>query len=155
MTVTRSKTGRRVIIAVTESSPLSDLWQTAMQALGESEGEVVALFLHDERWHRAASLPFTREVSKTGGSEDFTSQRAEQVFLDTVNRLRQRMSELATHAGLKIRFEALSESELSGTRQVVEGEENVLIVPADLTEHPAVSELRSLDLRIYFVESGS
>ena len=127
----------------------------AMQALEESDAEVVALFLHDERWHRAASLPFTREVSKTGSSTDFTRQRAEQVYSDTVARLRERVNELATGAGLKIRFETLPESEVSGTKRVVEGEENVLIAPADLTEHPVVAELKSLDLRIYFVDSGA
>jgi len=153
MAVTKNKTGRRVIIAVTESSPLLELWQTAMQALEEAEAEVVALFLHDERWQRAASLPFTREVSKTGSSTNFTRQRADQVLSDTVEHLRKRMNELATGTGLTIHFEALPESEVSGTKRVVEGEENVLIAPADLTEHPVVSELKSLNFRIYFVES--
>jgi len=125
-----------------------------MQALEEAEAEVVALFLHDERWQRAASLPFTREVTRTGSSADFTTQRAEQVLADTVDRLRKRMHELASGAGLSIRFEALPESEVSGTKNVVEGEGNVLIAPADLTEHPVVSELKSLNLRIYFVEPG-
>ena len=155
MTPTRSKTGRRVIIAVTESSPLPELWRMAMQALEDAEAEVVALFLDDERWHRAASLPFTREVSKTGGSSDFTRQRAEQVYSDTVARLRESVNELASGAGLEIRFEALRESEISGTKRVVEGNENVLIAAADLTEHPVVAELKSLDLRIYFVDSGA
>lgn len=148
-----NKSNRRVIIAVTESSPISELWRAALQAAEEAEAEYVALFLHDERWQRAASLPFTREVSRTGGTADFTRQRADQVLASTVDRLRKQMVELASGAGLRLRFEALPESEVSGSRRVVEGEGNVLVVPADLTEHPLVAELKSLNLRIYFVGS--
>ena len=70
----------RVVIAVTASSPLAALWHAAMNLLDESPGQLVALFIDDDRWQRAASLPFTREISRIGGAvADFTVQRAEQV----------------------------------------------------------------------------
>lgn len=149
----RGKSVRRVILAVTESSRLTDLWRIAMQSLKESQAELIALYLHDERWHRAASLPFTREISKTGGgSTKFTSQRAEQLLSETVARLRKDIDALAIEAGLRIDFEALPEADLARTRWIVEGDEIVMIAPAEMTKHPVVTELKRFNLRIFFVE---
>ena len=154
MTENKTSSRRRIIIAVTESSSLSELWRAAMQSLDEAHAEVVALFLHDERWHRAASLPFTREVSRAGGeSTDFTAQRAEQLHAETVASLRKKVDELAAEANLKIEFESLPESEISRSRSVTQDTENVLIAPAVLTKHPVVTELKQLNLRILFVGS--
>ena len=126
-----------------------------MKSLDEAHAEIVALFLHDERWHRAASLPFTREVARAGGeTTDFTAQRAEQLLADTVASLRRKVDELAAEANLTIEFESLPESEVSRTRSVAQDKENVLIAPAVLTKHPVVTELKQLNLRILFVGSA-
>ncbi len=156
MTENRAKRVRRVILAVTESSRVSDLWRIAMRSLEEPQAEFIALFLHDERWHRAASLPFTREISKAGGgSTDFTSQRAEQLFSETVARMREDIDALAVEAGVKIDFEALPEADLARTRWIVEGEEIVIVAPAEMTRHPVLTELERFNLRIFFVEPDS
>jgi len=67
----------RVIIAVTELAPVQQMWGEALQFLDESRAEIHAVFVEDERWYRAASLPFTREISRVSGvTADFTMQRA-------------------------------------------------------------------------------
>jgi hypothetical protein len=57
----------RVVIAVTETSPVARLWDAALRLLRESPADLVALYVEDDRWHRVASLPFTREILRSGG----------------------------------------------------------------------------------------
>ena len=77
----------RILIAVTETSPVADLWRAALTRR-EGDAELIALFLSDDRWHRAASLPFTREISRLGAVADFTRQRADQLYRESVERIR-------------------------------------------------------------------
>ena len=58
----------RIVIAVTETTRLPVLWKAAARRFGTLPVEVVTLFLEDDRWVRAASLPFTREISRLSGS---------------------------------------------------------------------------------------
>ena len=63
----------RVLIALTESSPVDDLWQAALAQLSQTRADLMALFLAGDHWHRSASLPFTREISRLSGVDaDFT-----------------------------------------------------------------------------------
>jgi hypothetical protein len=142
----------RVVIALMESSPVARLWHAAMQAVSGSPAKLIALYLHDERWQRAASLPFTREISTVGGSSsDFTSRRAEQLLATTVSHLQTRIEQLATEAGLSIAFEILPES---GQAQALVGRgKNIVIGLSDLVEHPIYAELIQLDLQILLIES--
>ena len=118
--MSKSEDSLCVLIAVTETCSLTELWRTVTQTVDGSRAEVVALFLHDERWHRAASLPFTREISRVGGTAaDFTAQRAEQILADTVSRLQRQMQQLAAEANLPVAFEVLPESDQARLKTVI------------------------------------
>ena len=82
---------RRIVIAVTETTPVQRLWGAAMRVLEDSPGELVTLFVAEDRWRRVASLPFTREISRTGRVADFTHNRAKQIQKDAVARTRPRL----------------------------------------------------------------
>jgi hypothetical protein len=143
----------RVLIAITESSPVSALWRAALNLLSESPAELVALFVDDERWRRAASLPFTREISRIGGTEaDFTVQRAEQVYREAIRRMQQRIEELASKADLAFGFEVLSEFDQKRIQELVGKGQNVLIAPSFIRTRPIYTHLTRLDCRIHLID---
>jgi hypothetical protein len=99
---------RRVFLAITETSPLSELWRAVTEHLGDAQAELVTVFVSDDRWRRAASLPFTREISGvSGSSENFTLQRAEQIDKDAVASAQCEIRQLAAEAELQVAFEFL------------------------------------------------
>ena len=53
----------RILIAITEFSPVDLLWQAALKRIGDTPTELLALYFAEDHWRRAASLPFTREIS--------------------------------------------------------------------------------------------
>ena len=62
-------------ILTTEFSAVAPLWEAALGLLDEAPADFVALIFEDERWQQAASLPFTREISRIGGIvAEFTEQ---------------------------------------------------------------------------------
>ncbi len=143
----------RVVIAVTESSPLAALWHAAMNLLNESPAELVALFIDDDRWRRAASLPFTREISRIGGVvADFTVQRAEQVHKEAIARMQRRIEQLASKADLAFAFEVLPEPDQKRIQEFVGNDQNVLIAPSFLTTRPDYAHLTQLDCRLLLIE---
>ena len=144
----------RVIIAMTESSPVAELWQAAMDVARDSQIELVAVYLHDERWEHAASLPFTREISLIGGSStEFTLQRAEQLVTETASLLRNEIERLASEAGLPVAFEVLPESNRA-LIQALFGRDKILVVgPPVLAKRPVFGDLRDLAHKILLVES--
>ena len=145
----------RVVIAVTESSPLSALWRAAMNLMGESPAELVALFVDDDRWRRAASLPFTREISRVSGAmADFTVQRAEQLNREAITRTRHRIEQLASKADLALAFEVLPETDQNRIKELVGAGQNVLIAPSFITTRPIYAHLTRLDCRILLVEGA-
>jgi hypothetical protein len=145
----------RVVIAVTESSPLSALWSAAMKLMSESPAELVALFVDDDRWRRAASLPFTREISRVSGAmEDFTAQRAEQLNRDAITRTRHRIEQLASKADLALAFEVLPETDQNRIKELVGTSQNVLIAPSFIRTRPIYTHLTRLDCRILLIESA-
>ena len=144
----------RVIIAVTESSPLSALWRAAMNLMSESPAELVALFVDDDRWRRAASLPFTCEISRvTGAVADFTAQRAEQVNQEAITRAQRRIEKLASKANLALAFEVLLESDQKRIEELFGTGQNVLIAPSFITTRPIYAHLTRLDCRILLIEA--
>lgn len=151
--MTADEEGLRVVIAVTETSSVTKLWRTALETLGGAPAEVLAVFVHDERWQRAASLPFTREVSRAGGVADFTTQRANQVFAETVSALQKRVKQLAAEANLNIEFRVLPESDDTLVRAIFGRGKNVLIAPSFLADRPIYAELTQLDLHIQLVDA--
>jgi hypothetical protein len=144
----------RVVIAVTESSPLSALWRAAMDLMSESPAELLALYVDDDRWRRAASLSFTREISRVSGAvTDFTVQRAEQLNKEAITRTQRRIEKLAAKADLALAFEVLPESDQNRIKELVGAGQNVLIVPSFITTRPIYAHLTRLDCRILLIEA--
>ncbi len=144
---------RRVLLAITESSPLAELWRVVKEHAAVGHTELITVFVCDDRWHRAASLPFTREVSRVGGnSENFTPQRAQQIKEDTVGRKQRELQELASEAELNFEFEVVPEQDVARLGEWVSVEHDVLIASSLLKSRPVYAELTRLKCRILFVE---
>lgn len=144
---------RRILLAITESSSLPELWRVVTENLQSGTVELITLFVSDDRWHRAASLPFTREVSRVGGgSENFTPQRAQQIDEDAVGQKRRELNDLASEADLKYVFEVLPERDAAKLQEFVIFEQDVLIAPSFLKNRPIYAELTRLKCRILFVD---
>jgi hypothetical protein len=150
----QSRDAVRITIALTESSSEQQLWRAALRHLSDSPAELTALFFADDRWHRAASLPFTCEISRIGGAvANFTAQRAEQVSHEAATRARRRMQVLAADAGLALGFEILSDSDQKRARELVGGARNILIAPSFITSRPIFAQFRKLDCQIVLIEA--
>jgi hypothetical protein len=142
----------RVVIAITEFAPLQQMWGEALPFLEESRAELHALFVEDERWHRAASLPFTREISRVSGTHaDFTLQRAIEVHKAAVDRVRQHLQQLAAESQKEFAFEVLSASDQERIRELVADGQCIVIAPAVLATQPIIKELQELRCRIVLV----
>lgn len=153
--VPATETKLRVVIAVTETSPVPPLWEAAMQLLRESPGELVALFVEEDHWHRAASLPFTREISRVGGATaEFTQQRAEQLHKEAITKARQLIQQLAQEADVSPDFTVMSESDAARIGEMVGSTSYVLVVPSFISKRPIFAQLTKLDCRILLVEAG-
>ena len=151
----RNEQELRVVIAMTDSDSLTELWRTAMQIAEGTRAKLVAVFVHDERWERAASLPFTREISKAGSVADFTLRRAHQLLSETVAAVQKRVEELAAEADRSIEFRVLPESDADLPESFVGPGRNILIAPSLLADRPIYAELSRLDLRIELVEADA
>lgn len=153
--MTANEASTRIVIALTETSPVAELWEAALKVTHGTQGEVTVVFLHDERWQRAASLPFTREVSRAGGSaSDFTAQRAEQLLAATAAGLKQHVEELARGAGMSVAFQVLPETDIVQSRTLLSLGASVVVGPSALAKHPVFVELSSSGLRVMLIEPG-
>ena len=145
---------RRIMLAITESSPLGELWSAVKEHLANEPAELITLFFCDDRWQRAASLPFTREIARLGGrSADFTPQRADQVGEDAMHRAEARLRRLAAEARIKLAFEMLQENELTRLHEFVTSKSDVLIAPAFFKGQPVYAELTRLKCRVLLINS--
>jgi hypothetical protein len=144
---------RRALLVVTETSPVDRLWRALLDDLADAQAEVVAVFLSDDRWTRAASLPFTREISRlSGGSEVFTARRAQQVVGDLVDRARQQIQQLAEDRQFQLVFEILHAQEPQRIREFVRIEHDVLIAPSMLQHWPDFADLARPERRVVLVD---
>lgn len=144
---------RRVMLALWETSSLQELWQAALQHISEEPAELLTVYVTDDRWRRAASLPFTREVSRFGGgTRDFTLVRAEQVDKEAVAQAEGRLKELATEARIQFSFTVLREHEAPKIGEFVTSESDVLIASAVLKRRPIYAEIARLKCRILLVD---
>jgi len=144
----------RVVIAVTETTPVARLWETALRLLREAPAELAALYVQDDRWHRVASLPFTREILRSGGvAVEFTQQRAEQVSRERAARVQDAIRKLADEANLKPVFETLNESDAERLRQFIGSHDNILVAPSFMSTRPIFAALTELNCRIELVEA--
>jgi glycine/D-amino acid oxidase-like deaminating enzyme len=150
----RNSDKTRVVIAVTESSPVRQLWRAAMQELRHTRAELLALLVDDDRWRRAASLPFTREISRLSGAvADFTEQRAEQVKKEHLSRTQQRIQSLAADADQSLTFEVLSVSDAKRMEEFIGRGTDILIAPSFITNQPIYAYIAQLDCRILLIEA--
>ena len=145
----------RVLLAVTESSPLDRLWQSLVEQVGGASAEIVTVLVSDDSWRRAASLPFTREVSRLSGSPaDFTQRRAEQIRAAAAGEARRRLERLAEESDseFELVFEVLSEDEDPRIATLVTVTRDILIAPTALEGEPLFVELARRHRRIVLVE---
>ena len=144
---------RRALLVVTETSPVDKLWRALLDHLADAQAEVVAVFVSDDRWTRAASLPFTREISRlSGGSEVFTARRARQVVGDSAERVQQRIRQLAEDRQMQLVFEILHVQEPYRIREFVRIEYDVLIAPSVLQRWPDFADLARPERRVVLVD---
>ena len=142
----------RIVIAVTEFAPVQSLWREALQHIRQSRAELLALFLADDQWHRAASLPFTREISRLSGVDmDFTSQRAKEIHKEAVERAQRQLQQLAAEANRKLAFEVLPESDQNKVREIATERPTILIVPSALANRPIFEELEKSGCRVVLI----
>lgn len=145
---------RRVMLAVTEASSLKVLWRAAMEHMTGERAELITVFVRDDRWRRAASLPFTEEVSRiSGGSMNFTLQRAEDVDREAVMRTQGRLQKLATDSEIQLVFEIIAEHEATRIHEFVRSESDLLIAPSFFKGRPFYSELARLKCRTLLVDA--
>jgi len=153
MTNDKSST-RRVMLAVTEAGSLQVLWRTAMEQMSGERAELITVFVRDDRWRRAASLPFTEEISRAGGgSMKFTPERAEEVDRDVVTRTQDRLRQLVTDSQIQSAFEILAEHEATRLHEFVRSESDLLIAPSYFKRRPFYSELTRLKCRILLIDA--
>lgn len=153
MTKNTSNT-RRVMLAFNETSALHDLWRAAMEQLAGEHTELITVFVRDDRWRRAASLPFTEEVSRASGSStNFTLQRAEEVYRDAVTRTQGRLRQLAKDFEIQLAFEILAEHEASRIHEFIRPESDLIIAPSFFEGRPFYSELARLKCEILLVDA--
>ena len=128
--------------------------QTALRLLQETPAELAALYVEDDRWHRVASLPFTREILRSGGvAVEFTEQRAEQVSRERAARVQDLVRKLAAESKLEAAFEILSESDAERLREFIGGHENILVAPSFISKRPIFAMLSEMNCRIELVEA--
>ena len=143
----------RIVIAVTEASPVAEMWQAALRFLTESDSDLVALFLADDRWLRVASLPFTREFPRVGGRpSEFTRQRAEQLRRDAAREARRLIEALAGEARIKTAFEILSDTDRARLAELIGGPSSILIAPTLIRSRPVYAQIVEIGCRIELVE---
>jgi hypothetical protein len=142
----------RIVIAVTCVTPVQRFWQEARQFITESRAELHALLLEDARWHRAASLPFTREIPRHGGTDaDFTAQRAEEVHKQSIERIRRELKDLAKEQRKDLEFEVLRDSDRQRIMDIVSGARCVVIAPETFASRPEFEEIRKIGCRVIVV----
>lgn len=144
---------RRIVIAVTETCPVAELWRAAVNAAREMSGELVAVYVDDERWQRIASLPFTREIPKLGGAAaDFTLQRAQQLLAENAARVKAQIDKLAAESGQPISFEMLAVTDKEKAERLFGPGRHLCITSSSLTRHPLYTELIRLKLDIRIID---
>jgi hypothetical protein len=152
--VEKTEVKLRVVIALTETTPVARLWKAALKLLRESPADLVTLYVEDDRWHRVASLPFTREILRSGGVPvEFTRQRAEQVRRERATRIRELIQKLAAESNVKPVFEILGESDVERLREFVGSHENILVAPSFISTRPIFAMLSEMNCRIELVDA--
>jgi hypothetical protein len=142
-----------IIIAVIESRGIAALWQAAMRRITHEPADLVTLFVEDERWRRAASLPFTKELPRVGGEPlAFTRQRARELRRETARQARQLIERLAAESERPVAFTTLTDSNAASLTELVGGRRSVLIAQQVITRQPVYARFVDLGCQIELVE---
>ena len=142
----------RIVIAVTAVSPLQRFWQEALHIVAESRAELHALFLEDARWHRAATLPFTREISRLSGTDaDFTAERAAELQNQAVERVQRELQNLAAEQRHELVFEVLPEADRQRIMDLASGTRCVIIAPEAVARQPEFKQVRKIGCRVIVI----
>lgn len=151
-TVTTASDKTRIVLVVTEASPVDRLWAAAEEAIRGTEAEVLVLLLSDDRWVRAASLPFTQEISRIGAKVSaFTHQRARQIASEATARTQTTLQELAGRAKVSCSFRALSESEPDHIREFVAAS-SLFVAPSTIRTLSVFASLEQSGCRMVLVD---
>ena len=143
----------RVIVALTETTSIDTLWRAVSQRIQHPDTELVTVFIADDRWRRAASLPFTREIPRSGGSSaDFSMQRAEQIHKAAVQQAYERMKQLAASAQRQLSFKVLKEPNEQGVREVIGEGVSIIVAPALISKTPIYLHFSQFDCHIELVD---
>lgn len=142
----------RVMLALTESSRARPLWRAAMDLLVNGEGELIAVFVADERWEQAARLPFTREISAvTGATRDFTQDRARELINEAANRVRRKLEKLAAKRRRTLVFEVITGVDQGLIERLSDNARLTVIVPSELSGSPIYLTLQRQQCEIVLV----
>ncbi len=143
----------RIVLAVTTASPIDRLWAAAEEAVRGMDAEIVVLLLSDDRWQRAASLPFTREISRIGARYSvFTQQRAEQIAGEATARTQAIFQELAGKANRSCSFCAISESQPDHIHEIV-ASSSVFVAPSSIKGLSLFASVERIGCRIVLVDA--
>ncbi|HSG59748.1 MAG TPA: hypothetical protein VLA06_09480 [Woeseiaceae bacterium] len=145
---------RRIVIALTETSPVPRLWHAAMARHAESPADLLTLFLQDERWLRAASLPFTREFPRSGGRPtEFTHERAREVGQETARQAKRLIEQLADKAKTRVIFETVLQPDRGRLIELIGEYQSILIAHDAITALPIYVHLVELGCHIELIGS--
>lgn len=146
----------RIVVVLTGSAPIRALWETAVGSAEGGDAEIIALYIDDEQWQRAASLPFTREISRTSGkAAEFTRLRAEQLARESVEGVRRQLAELASLSRRVFEFEVLSGSGSNRVQQILREERCILVAHSPVAELELFAEFRARNPRIVLIDGSS
>jgi hypothetical protein len=130
------------------------LWRIAKEHLADPKDQLITYMVHDDRWRRAASLPFTREVSRISGHHsDFTQWRAARIDNEIAERLACQLQALAREAERQLVFQVLLEHEAGDVLHQLGATADLLIVSAELKQRPVYAELAQLRCEKLFIDS--
>lgn len=151
-----SDRARRVLVAVTEASPVEELWKAAISLAREADAEIAVLIVRDDRWQRAASLPFTREISRVGGiRSNFTRERAESLAEEATTRLQSLARSLASQGNVRCSYHVIAEASQEELKRLVIGTQSTLVASSAIAGMPLYEKVRRLDCEVVLVGHGN
>lgn len=145
-----------ILVVITETSPVEALWRAALDRAREAGSEVNILIVRDERWHRAASLPFTSEIPRLGGPRrKFTAERAEALVGEAIARLRGMAQALAAESRIECHYHVVTETVFPDLEGLVVGRRGILVASSELETLPIFEQARGLRCEIVLVDRQS
>ena len=125
----------------------------ALDRARETGSEVNVLIVHDERWYRAASLPFTSEIPRLGGPRrNFTRERADALVGEAVSRVRRVTQALAAETRAYCRYYAVTGAVLPQLERLVTGRRGILVAMSEFESLPICEQARRLSCEVILID---